>query len=738
MAIPAMPATHTWVQLGPGLSNASGGHVALLAADTTEVWVWDEDTDTAITDLIDADGNPTTTVPVKDGWAGTGNPPGVGIPVAVKVVSFSTSQGGKRMATLPVQTLRDAAAAIAPTDSQVASLIPNTSSQTRIALGDVMGGDPVDLVPAVAGKADRAVGLVVAPAGTAAANRTTVQDALTSAATFGAPVLLKGAFSIDGTITVPDKARIEAHEATVTQTANLTPVFTVADRSAFNLAGGTFIGKTSDYVDDPNDNTGSMYAAALVRATSTSSVRISDVKAFGFGGPLLYGSSVTEVWIDRCKVVGVGAGGGYGTVTWQAGLSKNNAAVILDGPSTRAWISDSDISYTAQGILGGKNTEIHIDGLKVHDIGGQHGIYLNNTVGLHISRIRGWNIAANLVKLQLSTEGNGDATDIIISDISGYNITGSVLHMTASPTSGKDKFRRVIAHDIIGFNVGDGVLFQGISGYDLHDVMIWGASAAGVRLDDCTNGDYARIHTRDTMYEGVRVSGNVLTTPTVASRNRGSQITIEQPALAAGPTTQFGWSSFNSEYNTVDGLTIRDANLLANVSTVWATATAYKIGDRVKTSTSKVLECTAAGTSGSTEPAPTTANATVTDGTVTWVYRVAAMRYGVYIGSAAGAGQSSMRFRNVRASDATDYGARVLAAAVGEWTNNAVSGSLGEFHTAPTSGEGNLGRQYFGSGSPEGVVTARVGSMYFNTAGGASTTLYVKTSGTGNTGWTAK
>jgi len=43
-----------------------------------------------------------------------------------------------------------------------------------------------------------------------------------------------------------------------------------------------------------------------------------------------------------------------------------------------------------------------------------------------------------------------------------------------------------------------------------------------------------------------------------------------------------------------------------------------------------------------------------------------------------------------------------------------------------------------GSGSPEGVVTATVGTLYTNTAGSTSTTLYVKTSGSGNTGWTAK
>ena len=43
-----------------------------------------------------------------------------------------------------------------------------------------------------------------------------------------------------------------------------------------------------------------------------------------------------------------------------------------------------------------------------------------------------------------------------------------------------------------------------------------------------------------------------------------------------------------------------------------------------------------------------------------------------------------------------------------------------------------------GSGSPESSVTANPGSLYTDTAGGAGTTLYVKESGTGNTGWIAK
>lgn len=54
-----------------------------------------------------------------------------------------------------------------------------------------------------------------------------------------------------------------------------------------------------------------------------------------------------------------------------------------------------------------------------------------------------------------------------------------------------------------------------------------------------------------------------------------------------------------------------------------------------------------------------------------------------------------------------------------------------------TIGAGTV-RMLSGSGTPEGVVTAVVGSTFQRSDGGASTTLYVKQSGAGNTGWVAK
>jgi hypothetical protein len=46
--------------------------------------------------------------------------------------------------------------------------------------------------------------------------------------------------------------------------------------------------------------------------------------------------------------------------------------------------------------------------------------------------------------------------------------------------------------------------------------------------------------------------------------------------------------------------------------------------------------------------------------------------------------------------------------------------------------------EFSGTGTPEGAITAPVGSRYRRTDGGAATSIYVKESGTGNTGWVGK
>jgi polygalacturonase len=46
--------------------------------------------------------------------------------------------------------------------------------------------------------------------------------------------------------------------------------------------------------------------------------------------------------------------------------------------------------------------------------------------------------------------------------------------------------------------------------------------------------------------------------------------------------------------------------------------------------------------------------------------------------------------------------------------------------------------EHVGTGTPEGNVVSGIGAIYYRQDGGAGTTLYIKESGTGNTGWVAK
>lgn len=47
----------------------------------------------------------------------------------------------------------------------------------------------------------------------------------------------------------------------------------------------------------------------------------------------------------------------------------------------------------------------------------------------------------------------------------------------------------------------------------------------------------------------------------------------------------------------------------------------------------------------------------------------------------------------------------------------------------------NLNTPIQGTGSPEGVVTAEVSQMYMDTAGASESVLYIKQTGSSDTGW---
>lgn len=86
----------------------------------------------------------------------------------------------------------------------------------------------------------------------------------------------------------------------------------------------------------------------------------------------------------------------------------------------------------------------------------------------------------------------------------------------------------------------------------------------------------------------------------------------------------------------------------------------------------------------------------------------------------------------------------VTQTATGSGTKRLIDAQVGgtsKFYvdnTGAASVSGTAATISSGTGDPESVVTAPIGSLYTRTDGGAGTTLYVKESGTGTTGWVAK
>lgn len=123
--------------------------------------------------------------------------------------------------------------------------------------------------------------------------------------------------------------------------------------------------------------------------------------------------------------------------------------------------------------------------------------------------------------------------------------------------------------------------------------------------------------------------------------------------------------------------------------------------------------------------------------------------YNVLVGSTLATGASTVAIHDNQHSVGSGlygvvYGATRTSATI-DVRGNSEYDQLGSGVSGPTFPFGGAVRPSngtatwsSGSGTPEGVVTAPVGSLYTRTDGGASTTLYIKESGTGNTGWVAK
>lgn len=528
--IPTMPAGYVWVRGGPALARA--GRNALFASDAETMFVWDDETGNRITDLLDQFGNPVTEVPISNGFF-----PGCGVPMTVAMPSFSVGLDGDRLAEVSTQTLKNATAALAPTDSQIAGLMGNASSATRVASDALYA--PVSTATTKADKVD-----IPVAAGSVGADLAPLQTFLNLNA--GRKVRLSpGAlYSVAGSLTVPAGTRIDMQGATITQTASMSPIFTTsADGCA--VAGGMLIGKASDYAD-----TTATYPCAAVRATSGAKrVRLIGCDVRGFAGAAVYATDAVGVTVRDCTIVGVGAGGGAGSYTFTPAVSKDNAGVIFDGSTTAVWVVDNDISYTCQGVLGGQGTsDVTVRGNRIHDIGGQHGVYLNQVVGACIDGNKVRRAQGAGIKVQTQS-GAPDCT--------GVAVTGNVVDTVGANgiiftcATGSSRHRAVtVTGNTVSSAANDGIVLEFVEGGQCSGNLVNGART-GIRVTDVVRVGVRSNQVHNTTQDGILVQALTFAT---------SRVTVGQNDVTDSGTANLAASEF--------GIRVAEAGGAATVTNV--------------------------------------------------------------------------------------------------------------------------------------------------------------------------
>ena len=489
-----------------------------------------------------------------------------------------------------------------------------------VLVGSAQAADAAPLAPALdAG---------VVPTGSADANVTTLQAAVDAAAAAGEQLSVHGTFSLSGPINVPSNSDIDLAQAVITQVADLTPVLVVNNADNVRIRNLRAIGKTTDYVNDS-----SVYHAAAVRITGTSSdVRVLDCVFLGMAGlGVFIGGATSDVVVRGCRM------SGPGPAFIKSSTCNYSAGVAVYPGATRWSVEHNDISAFAQGIVTGDNmVDVRIIGNLIHDIPGQHGLYLETMTGGVIANNIIHNTGLTGMKIQVGTIGATDGSNIVVHG-NAFRGTGAQGILLVNPVGGPARFRHVAVTDnLIHGAAGHGIEARAAVGLHVADNIISGISGgAGVRVEACS-----RVSIVDNRVDTVSQMG-VDIRSTQDYEVRGNRIT--NPATGNGSSTEWGIGidGASTTRGIIEGNRITDTlgNMRYGIAAFGSVASTPDLSSHVFRNN----------------------------------YAAGATDYGYR-----GAGPSVVR----------------------EWSNNAFSGATGAILGAPTSGSGQVATQAFGSRAP--------------------------------------
>lgn len=293
-----------------------------------------------------------------------------------------------------------------------------------------------------------------------------------------------GTYVLNSTITAYNNVFYRGYGATISQTTSFTPIFLADGASSVYFEGLTLVGLASDYRNLSSGGSTSACGIKLTGASANSSIKVVNCKFTNFGWSGIFITNVTDLVVQGCTIVGPGS------PTIPAG--GNNCFGVVVYPSyTRVSIVNNDISGTCQGFFAAQvGTELRIVGNEIHDLPGQHGIYLEHadTFVCTGNIIRNTHFDGLKIQHDLTGAVVSNGQDITVTGNTFVNIPGHPIDIVNLDTSGTHDFYNL---NITGntFDTGTGDDSINLSG--CHDVVIEGNTIVGgnrgVRIENCTD-----------------------------------------------------------------------------------------------------------------------------------------------------------------------------------------------------------------------------------------------------------
>lgn len=385
---------------------------------------------------------------------------------------------------------------------------------------------------------------------------TAIQAWLNTPAPLGVKRLV-GSASVSSTLTIPAGVYLDASAATITQTGTLRPTFWA--KAGATLVGATIVGRGAvEWV-----NNSSVYAACGVQVTQDdTNVTIRNVTVRNMAGAGVYAPTAPRgLSVLDCHFAGVGSP----TIPATTGQFGGGIVVNNNG-TTNLTVRGGSITGFAQGINTGTLAGFYIGGgLHIHDIPGQHALYLGSVSDGTISGVFIDGIQLEGIKAQVSDASAADGAGVTIGDITMRNVGSHGVHLANTQTTkGANRLRRVVIHDVTVHHTtaggGDDINLEYVNNVTVHDCHGTGG-ARGISALGC-----AGLNLHHNRHAAFTQSGITLTDVTDSD--------IDHNRLTDGATT----NNVNSEFGIMtQGATTADLRFTGNKITDAAGNTKYAV-----------------------------------------------------------------------------------------------------------------------------------------------------------------